>query len=243
MAERRASAIALVAMLKDLSDEEMLALTDNPGEVKKLGGELVAKEIANTFAVSLSDVEVQEKYPQFADRLDPWRKLAALMGYTGHVVWLVKQGFTLEYAPFAGFCRKSFDYLKNQPQNQNFNDDPTKDSLVFWVPRLAENSTLKNSWVMEKYRSELKKRYKLPGDHATYFGSIQLQFALILAHFKRTGERVPLKRLHMVSDTLYIGYRLIAGNFDALGLDCSRWDEYSNGNVGFTLLGIEPLKR
>ena len=239
MAERKASAAALVAMLKDLSDEEMLALTNNPGELKKLGGELVAKEIANIFAVSLSDAEVQEKYPQFADRLVPWRKLAALMGYTGPVAWLVKQGFTLKkHAPLVGPCYKNLQYL----QGWNFNDDPTDDCLVFWVPRLAENSTGKNLKAMEKHRAELKKRYELPGDHATYFGSIQLQFALILAHFKRTGERVPLNFLYMASDTLFAdGRRLVAGDFNVSGLYCNYWDENGNDAIGFVLLGVEKL--
>jgi len=239
MAECKASAAALVAMLKDLSDEEMLALTDNPGEVKKLGGELVAKEIANTFAVSLSDAKVQERFPQFADRLAPWRKLAALMGYTSPVAWLVKQGFTLKtHAPLVGPCYENLQYL----QCWNFSDDPTDDCLVFWVPCLAESSTGKNIKAMEAYRAELKKLYELPGDHATYFGSIQLQFALILAHFKRTGERIPLNFRFAASDTLSAGgSRLIAGYFRVNGLHCDVWHEDGNDDIGFFLLGVEAL--
>lgn len=60
MTKLKASAAALLAMLKDLSDEELLALTDNPGEVKKLAKRLVKKEIANTFCVPLSDDEMLE---------------------------------------------------------------------------------------------------------------------------------------------------------------------------------------
>ncbi|MFA6227870.1 MAG: hypothetical protein WC668_01655 [Patescibacteria group bacterium] len=240
MARRKASVAALLAMLKDLSPEELLALTDNPGEVKKLGGELVIKEIVNTFAIPLSDSEMLERFPQFADRLIPWRKLAALMGYTGPVAWLIKQGFTLKkHAPLVGPCYDNLGYL----QGWNFGDNPTDDCLVFWVPRLAKNSTGKTIKAMEKHRAELKKRYKLPGNHATYFGSIQLQFALTLAHFKRTGERVPLNLRYAASDTLYNGSRLIAGSFEDSGFYCDHWAEFGFGGIGFVLLGVEKLNQ
>ncbi|MFA6593760.1 MAG: hypothetical protein WCT16_00735 [Candidatus Buchananbacteria bacterium] len=233
----KATASALLAALGILTDEEMIALTNAPGKVKKFLAALVQEEIANTFAVPLSDAEVQEKYPQFADRLAPWRKLAALKGYTGPVVWLVKQGFTLAKAPLVGPCYENLDCL----QGCDFSFYPTDDCLVFWVPRLAENSTRKNIRAMEKHRAELKKRYKLPGDHATTFGSIQLQFALILAHFKHTGERVPLNHLYMASDTLPGNGRLIAGSFGITGLDLRHWPEYGLSNLGFVLLGVEKL--
>lgn len=237
---RTASAAALLAALNNLTKEELLVLADYPGELKKFLVALVAEEIANTFAIPLSDNEAQEKYPQFADRLAPWRKLAALMNYSGPVAWLIKQGFTLKkHAPIVGPCYKNLQYL----QNWDFSDTPTDDCMVFWVPRLAESSTGKTIEQMETHRAELKKRYKLPGNHATTFGSIQLQFALILAHFKRTGERVPLNLRYAASDTLNAGgNRLIAGRFDDAGLSCIYWyDANGNDNIGFVLLGVEKL--
>ena len=235
----KTTAKAILAALGILTEEEMNEWTEGPGEVKDFLAARVAEKMANTFCVSLSDNELQQQFPQFADRLVPWRKLAALMGYTGHIVWLVKQGFTLKkHAPLVGPCYENLQYL----QGWNFNDDPTDDCLVFWVPRLAENSTGKNIKAMEAHRAELKKRYELPGDHATYFGSIQLQFALILAHFKRTGERVPLNLRYAASDTLNaVGYRLIAGNFNDDGLYCYDWLENGYVNIGFVLLGVEKL--
>ena len=238
MTDRKASVSALLDVLNDLSEEERLALTDNPGRVKEFLAALVQEEIANTFAIPLSDSKMLEQFPQFADRLAPWRKLTALMGYTGSVVWLIKQGFTLKkHASLVGPCYKNLQYL----QNWNFSDNPTDDCLVFWVPRLAENSTGKNIKEMEAHRAELKKRYELPGDHATTFGSIQLQFALILAHFKRTGKQVPLNCLYMASDTLNDGPRLIAGDFGGYGLRCGDWGESSYDDVGFVLLGVEKF--
>jgi len=235
----KATASSLLAALGILTDEEMTALTNAPGKVKEFLAALVQEEIANTFAVPLSDAEMMDQFPQFADRLAPWRKLAALMGYTGPVVWLVKQGFTLKkHAPLVGPCYENLQYL----QGWNFSDDPTDDCLVFWVPRLADNSTGKNIKAMEAHRAELKKRYELPEGHATSFGNIELQFALILAHFKRTGERVPLNFRYAASDTLHAGgHRLIAGSFFDFGLDCDIWDENGYGFIGFFLLGVEKL--
>ncbi len=235
----KTTAKALLAALGILTEEEMKEWTEGPGEVKDFLAARVAEKMANTFCVSLSDNELQQQFPQFADRLVPWRKLAALMGYTGHIVWLVKQGFTLKkHAPLVGPCYDNLGYL----QDWNFDDNPTDDCLVFWVPRLAENSTGKNIKAMEAHRAELKKRYELPGDHATYFGSIQLQFALILAHFKRTGERVPLNFLYMASDSLSAdGSRLIAGHFGDFGLHCHYWGGNGCDDIGFVLLGVEKL--
>jgi len=188
--------------------------------------------------IPLSDNELQKQFPQFADRLAPWRKLAALMGYTGPVAWLVKQGFTLKkHAPLVGPCYENLGYL----QGWNFNDDPTDNCLAFWVPRLAENSTGKNIKAMEAHRAELKKRYELPGNHATTFGSIQLQFALILAHFKRTGERVLSGRYYAASDSHEDGCRLVVGDFSGDGLSGGGWDDSGGDSVCCFLLGIETL--
>ncbi|MFA4871705.1 MAG: hypothetical protein WC610_01445 [Patescibacteria group bacterium] len=238
--ENKATANALLAALNDLTDEEMLALTDNPGKLKEFCGALVIENTQNTFVIPLSDNEVQEQYPQFTDRLASWRELAVLLDYRGPITWKVKQGFTLKtHAPLAGSCHDKLNYL----QGWNFVDDPTTDSLVFWIPRLAKESTRKTIKQMEAHRVELKKRHELPESHATSFGSIQLLFALILAHFKRTGERVPLSCLYAASDTLNPdGNRLFAGDFGGDGLYCPDWnDSVGYGTVGFFLLGVEKL--
>jgi hypothetical protein len=208
--------------------------------MKSAGATKNAVLAANIFVIPLSDHEVQERYPQFADCLVPWRKLAALMGYTGPIAWLVEQGFTLKkHAPLVGPCYGNLSYL----QDWNFDDTPTGNFLVFWVPRLAEKSTGKDISSMVEHRKVLKKSYKLPGNHATTFGSIQLQFALILAHFKRTGgERVPLSGLYAVSDSLDDGNRLVAGSFGGGGLGCVSWvGVFGRGDFGFFLLGVEKL--
>jgi hypothetical protein len=237
---RIASVSALLNFLGMLSNEHMLALLDNPGKVKQYLGDLVAEEVEQTYVVALSDTELQEQFPEFADRLPSWRKVAAALDYRGPVAWKVKKGFTLkEHAPLTGFCYDSLNYLQNWSLR---NDEPTKASIVFWVPRLAEGSTSKTIPQMDKLRTELKQRYELPVHHASSFGSIALLFALILAHFKRTGERVPLNTFYAASDTFHAdGDRLFAGNFDEDGLDCYYWHEDAYVSLGFFLLGVEEL--
>jgi hypothetical protein len=196
----------------------------------------------SAYSNACSDSELLEKFPQFADRLAPWRKLATLMGYTGPVAWLVKQGFTLKKrAQLAGPCH---DNLREIHDLYWFRDYPTDDCLVFWIPRLAEGSMRKGFEQMEEYRAELKKRYELPGNHATSFGSIQLLFALIFAHFNFTGgERASLDRCSAMSDTRCVNDHIFAGCFFDDGLDCNRHGLHIGDDVGFFLLGVEKIER
>lgn len=226
---------SVVNALSGLSDQELSAITEKPDLFKQFAGKLAADIVANTYVVPLGDAEVSEQYRKTATQ---WRKYAAALGYTGPVAWQVKEGFTLKlHAPLAGPCYGKLNYLQSWELK---NDEPTQNSIVFWVPRLAEGSTSKTISQMEKLRLKLQQQYELPEHHATSFGSIALLFALILAHFKRTGERVPLKYFYAASDALHAdGYRLFAGNFDGAGLRCGYWGEDSCGDVGFFLLGVE----
>src|SRR3989338_1196750 len=141
----------------------------------------------NIFFVPLSDNEVVEKL--FETTLN-WRKLAVELGYPGPVVWKVKEGFTLEaHAPKAGPCYENFQELQDWDIQ---NDEPTKDSLAFWVPRLVTVSKSKNVEKQIAILAELRQRFGLPEHYLTSFGSASLDSGLILAHFKRTGERTPL---------------------------------------------------
>lgn len=238
--DRSASAKALLALLATLTDDELLAATDNPGKVKEYLSALVSENTSNTFVEPLSDNELGKQFPQFTDALAQWRKLAVTMDYRGPVAWKVKVGFTLkQHAPLAGPC---YQKLGNLQAWEIKNDKPTKDSLVFWVPRLVGTSTSKTVKQMEAHRARLRQKNNLPEHHCTSFGSIALQFALILAHFKRTGNRVPLECLYAASDTLYAGDRLIAGDFNENGLDCHGWDDGDAcDDIGFFLLGVEEL--
>jgi hypothetical protein len=231
---RNASYVSVAAALASFTANELSVFAEKPELFKQFASKLVADTVANTYVVHLDDKDVPEQYRETVAK---WRKYAASLGYTGPVAWKVKEGFTLKtHASLAGPCYEKLECL----QDWGMNDEATKDSIVFWVPRLAEGSTSTTVLQMEALRTELRQRYELPAHHATSFGSIALLFALILAHNKRTGERVPLKTLYAASDSLHAaGLRLVAGSFDGDGLHCRGWDEGSNDNVGFFLLGVE----
>jgi hypothetical protein len=227
----------VVKALSGLSDEELTVIADKPELLKEFAAKRVADNIANIFVVHMDDKDVPDLH---RETVTNWRKYASDLGYTGPVAWRVKVGFTLKsHAPLAGPCYNKLGYLQNWELK---NDEPTKDSLVFWVPRLARDSVSTTIPQMEKIRKDLRKHYKMPAHHSTTFGSIALLFALILAHFKRTGERVPLQYQYAASDTFHVGGdRLLAGVFSEGGLYCLDWSEGAYGNVGFFLLGVEEL--
>jgi len=237
MMNRKASFNGLAAILTELSEDEQLALVDCPEELKKFAGDLVIQIVQNTFFIPLSDHDVAEK---LAETTLNWRKLAAELSYTGPVVWKVKEGFTLKaHAPKAGPCYENFQYL----QDWNIrNDEPTKGSLAFWVPRLVTGSKSQNVEKQISILAELRQRFGLPEHHLASFGSASLDSGLILAYFKRTGERIPLKSEWALTDSLDSGGdRLRLGDFDEDGLNCNDWywDDDSGPNLGCFPLGVE----
>lgn len=170
--------------------------------------------------------------------VNAWRQLAA-SNYTGSVAWRVKAGFTLKQsAPQAGPCYEDFQYL----QNWNFVDEPTKDAVVFWIPRLVSDSTRKNVAEQTALLSGLRRKFNLPETHLVSFGNVALLAGLILAHYKATEERVPLERCWARTDTCDLdGDRLYLGVFDEYGLDCGYWcwDGGRFGYLGVFALGVE----
>lgn len=198
------------------------------------------KEAENTFFTSINDPDVQAR---FAATVAKWRKLASDLGYDGPVAWRVKAGFTLkQHAPEAGPCYKKWAYL----QDWNLrNDEPTTNSLVFFIPRLV--GTSENAKEQIETLVKLRKQYQLPANHLTSFGSAALLAGLILANFKRKGERVPFNRCWARTDTIDTGgYRLNLGSFDETGLYCFDfwdWDVRRDGSIGVFPLGVEALGR
>ena len=230
---RKASFNGLAAVLMGLSEEERLALVDYPEELKKFAGDLVIQIVQNTFFIPLSDHDVAK---ELAETTLNWRKLAAEMGYTGPVVWKVKEGFTLKaHAPKAGPCYENFQYL----QEWNIkNDEPTKNSLAFWVPRLVQGS--KNRYMNEQIAilGELRRRFNLPKHHLSCFGNLSLDSGLILAHFKRTGERTPLNGEWARTDSFLSFVDQLGLGFEAGGL---RGDGLLRSGDYVQVVGCFPL--
>lgn len=255
---RKASFVSVARVLSDLSDEELAAVVEKPELLKQFAAKLLADLMANTYVVALSDDEVvkllvkNQKFPdgdplyvaklrqlaEYSARklVASWRKLASDHGYTGPIAWQVRAGFTLKsHAPQAGPCYEQFGYLQDWELK---NDEPTVDSIVFWVPRLLEGSVSKNVEEQKAFMTDVRVRYELPEHHMSSFGSAALMAGLVLAHFKRTGERTPLRNFYARSDTFHAGgNRLDLGNFDENGLSCDGWDDGARG----AFLGVFPL--
>lgn len=246
---RVASYKAVQAALRILNDEELLALADDPRTVKRFLKELAKKASDGIFVIPLDDDDAvfylvnpydETRAVEARAKVKAWREVAMKMGYSGPVCWLVKAGFIMKTsAPKVGPCYDNLNYLQGWDIQ---NDEPTVDSLVFWIPKLAEDSTNKNYQQMVSHRGFLRDNYNMPANHCQSFGSISLLFALILAYYKLKGDRVPANFLYAASDTLHvIGHRLIAGDFLQDGLDCGNWSGDASSDVGFFLLGVELL--
>jgi len=168
------------------------------------------------------------------------RALADDLDYTGPVFWRVKVGFTLKsHTPLAGPCYEKFAYL----QDWNLqNDESTADCMVFFIPRII--ATGKNAGEQKQALVELRAKYGLPTKYLSSFGSAALVSGLILAHFKRTGERAPLNTKWVRTDTLSSdGGRLNLGGFDGIGLRCcsGHWDDNRGGSLGVFPLGVVKI--
>ncbi|MEK7508345.1 MAG: hypothetical protein AAB568_00625 [Patescibacteria group bacterium] len=244
MREPKASVPSLVDFLSSLSYAQQVALTDNRRRerIVNLLDALIGEEAANTFFTIVNDPDVPAR---LAETGANWRKLASDIGHDGPVAWSVKHGFTLKkHAPEAGPCYEKWAYL----QNWNLkNDEPTADSLVFFIPRIV-GTTWKYAQEQVGILADLRKQYQLPENHLTSFGSAALLAGLILANFKHKGERAPLNRCWVHTDTLDEGgNRLNLGHFNEAGLGCGDirfWVNYRfGGSIGVFPLGIEPVGR
>ncbi len=186
-------------------------------------------------------VKLKGYSPAYANTLvASCRRCASDHKHDGIAFWRVKAGYTVrEHAAQDKNCRDSLQYVKywNLPS-----DVPTKDSIVCWVPRLALDSTNKTICEMQKIRERLLESCNLSEPQDTEFGSIGLLFALINAHHKLTGERVPLALRYAVSDSTHGNSgHLMAGSHSEGNLNLGHWDGSARADVGFFFLLVIEL--
>lgn len=210
------------------------------GERKLVVEEVVRQKVEEQvdYIVSLNDRDVPGEYRSI---LVNWRSYAGGYGYYGPVAWKVKAGFTLkQHALKLGPCYQGFSYL----QQWKFEDKPTEDSIVFWIPRLVKDSTSKTADEQCKLLIQTGKTFNLPKHHCSGFGSASLLAGLILAYFKATGERVPLDRFWIRTKICFAdGDRLGLGGFGEDGLYCYGWrDGDRDDGLGVFALGVEKLE-
>ena len=236
------SSAVLRALPRDL-DKEMAQkwIVDQDDLAKVLRETLIStSQPQNDYFTPILDAEVP---PRHHLTLAKYRLLATEWGVpaTMAVCYRVRAGFTLKtHAPKAGPCYKKFAYL----QGWNFPDEPTKDCLVFWIPRLVPGSTSKTRDEQLQLLGEIRQRMEFPKHHMANFGNVAFNAGLILAHHKATNERVPFDRYWIRTDTCGAGgNRLSLGDFDGSGLGCDYWDFDGRryGNLGVFVLGVEAL--
>lgn len=244
MREQVATAKAVAALISKLRNPEIIALTlsQNWKEIKMFLRELMAKGQEGVYFFPLDDSEVPLQYQGYIPK---YRKLSVELGYAGIIAWRVRAGFALKTHAFnAGPC---YDDLSNLDNYELQNDEPTKSSFVFWIPRVISQSTGKSVRDQLALLSDLRKKFELPEQHLQNFGSAAILSGLILAHLKRTGERIPFNCAWVRSDTLLKledDKRLCLGFFDNRNLFCCYTvdDDCKVEDTGCFALGIEELK-
>lgn len=199
---------------------------DDAQRVIMRGGLLQARlkeiilELASTFFIPLKDGDVPQKHKPTIVKLRPEATRQGIPVSTP-LCYRVIKGFTLKtHAPRAGSCRENFQYL----QSWNFEDKPTDDCLVFWIPRLVPESTSKTVNEQMIHLAEFRNRLELPSHHCSSFGFVALLSGLILAHFKATGERVPLNGIWTRTDSCDADGNQLYLAWDSGELLCGPWD-------------------
>ncbi|MDO8581636.1 MAG: hypothetical protein Q7S16_02060 [bacterium] len=215
--------------------ESDLELTDT--ERAKIAEEKEARERAKKeFVLPLEDKEVPAEYQE---SLQHWRELAKELDYDGPVVFRVKAGFTLKDALKTGYCSKIFEELYLDIHG----DKPTEDSLVFWIPRFILNGIDKTVTDQRILLVNLRNRFNLPNHHCSSFGDASLLTALILDHFKRTGEEVPSRSDGSVLTEAFMkGMRVILGWTSDGKFFCDRTSDI-RGHTSVFPLGVEKKMR
>ena len=174
-----------------------------------------------------------------------YRTIARTWGIADSVAicYRVRAGFTLkQHAPKFGKCYEDFKYL----QGWNFEDVPTVDCLIFWIPCVVPDCTSKTGGEQFQLLSKIRTKYELPAHHLTSFGVVAQNAGLILAHKKATGELIPLGCKWIRTATSGAdGRRLALAVHGTSGLRCDGWysDEYRYGDIGVFAQGVEVLGR
>jgi len=189
-----------------LSEEELLALIDNPGRVQQFAFGLLTETQMNTIVTPMADDDIPVELQEIAGK---WRNLAVNCMYAGPIAWRVKAGFRPDNDCMFGYFNPKSKAIHFS--GRCFTCLPTVDGIYFWIPRLIRDCFNKTYTEQTHCLAELAKSYHLPEDHGygIWPGDLSLVVALVLAHFKRSGDRIPgkgkfarLHTQHTVKDTL-----------------------------------------
>lgn len=117
-----------------------------------------------------------------------------------NIFYKVEMGFDFqEHAPGIGPCIYHWEKARRWKLK---NKESTRDSLVFWVPRLLPNSCLKTVNSQLKLMADYRNKYNLPENCLKNFGSASLNTLLILERFHRIREVLSFGQDVVRTDTL-----------------------------------------
>lgn len=186
------TAKAIADLVAALDNDELHELTAGEHRLLIRGflGRLVQSRLESEkreFFSPLADLEVPVRLRPV---IGTWRSLAIQLEYSGIVAWKVRAGFDLRTREFDLSWPRHSGSRRRVVELENI--ATTINSIVFWVPRLVPNSLGKETDQLKGVLALLHQSFSLPNHHLSGFGGAELIAGLILAHFKRTGERVPL---------------------------------------------------
>ncbi|MEA3272539.1 MAG: hypothetical protein U9P90_02620 [Patescibacteria group bacterium] len=216
--------------------ENLQAYLDDPDRLFNPTSEEFSNPLTSKEAVELL---LQNKYTRQEAReiVKNWRKFAKnVFGWKNNqsIAYYVKAGFRVrEPSMYPG---SDIGLFKG--------DLLTKESLVFWIPRILPNSCGMSVTEQRAMLLEIQEEYNLPEHHLDFFGSISLLSALILPHYRRTNEQVPLAEdgqwNFVRTDTCRItdSSRLYFHFPDIFRLDPNYW---FSGDKGYPEVGCFPL--
>ena len=181
------------------------------------------------FFMPISDKQattiLTEKYGEAEARriVDAWRSMAKDMKYPGKIAFRVLWGFIFrKHAPSLGPC---FNGLKQTQQDDLRNDESTENSVLFFIPKVLEESRDKNETEQRKLLSDLRIKYNLPSHHLGGFGQVGYLVGVILTLLKITGDYVVPEKHTVRTDTLYVLH-----------------NKYSEGETRTILISFERFK-
>lgn len=193
----------------------------------------VIRELKRRYFVPLNEHEVPVKYRII---MSGWKEMAARINYKGPIAWAVRRGFSLENASTIGPCFGELKYLNNC----RYLDEPTRESLVFWIPHLVPGSLYKHVRSQKALLALFRADYQLPENHLRSFGSSSLLSGLVLSYYVMTGCKV-LRGVNVRTSTLTTGKaRFTLGWYQGqLISELWRNDDQRYANVGVFPVGIE----
>ncbi|MFA5127794.1 MAG: hypothetical protein WC457_02190 [Patescibacteria group bacterium] len=228
-----------------LNVDERRFIINNGVLLKSMIGNILSEEKKYTFATPLTDEEAvtflhRNACCEPSSTVSAWRSYSRSVDYNGPCCWHLRKGFSLfengsKTGPFCG----GRVLLNKEALHQC--KELSLPAIAFWIPVVAKSSTSRSFAEQNDYLRILRELNGLPEVHCLSLGSISVIVPLVFSHFRETGCRAPDSLLSVSTDDKYSRGRVVTITFEKSGLRCNVWDGNRDDNVGFFLLGLNPI--